>query len=448
MSDSNGADKDPGYTVEIIPPRSKRTPPPNSNGGGAASVAYVPEPWPKLEPAALYGLAGEVTVALKPITESDPVALLLQFLTCFGNAIGRASYYEVESTRHYGNLFIVLAGNTSKARKGTSFERIRNLFRPCIPTWERERIQGGMSSGEGIISAVRDPVWGMRKGVEEMVDPGVTDKRLLLVEHEFYQALAVLHREGNTLSRVIRDAWDCREELGTQTKQRMQATEACISIIAHITIEELQRCLDETSMANGFANRFLFACVKRAAILPFGGQLSERESQRLGEQISETLAAAQNATPIKFSTPASERWEAEYEELSRGSNGLLAHIASRGEAQVVRLSLLYALLDRSPEIDLVHLEAALAVWRFCAASARYIFGDKTGDPAADVIMQALRAKAPGGLMKRDLFALFYGRATAASINGVLARLQATGKAINRTEQPTAGGRPREMWYAL
>src|SRR5262245_6817875 len=43
--------------------------------------------WPE-QPAgeAYYGLAGEVVEALKPQTESDPIALLAQFLLAFGNA--------------------------------------------------------------------------------------------------------------------------------------------------------------------------------------------------------------------------------------------------------------------------------------------------------------------------------------------------------------------------
>src|SRR5262245_18996660 len=81
-----------------------------------------------------------------------------------------------------------------------------------------------------------------------------------------------MKREGNILSRVIRDAWDGRERLQTLTKNSpTKATNACISIVAHITVEELRRMLDETAMANGFANRFLFACVKRSTLLPLGG---------------------------------------------------------------------------------------------------------------------------------------------------------------------------------
>src|SRR5262245_59441683 len=152
--------------------------------------------WPIMQPAAYHGLAGEVVAALSPHTESDPVALLLQHLISFGNCIGRKPHYLTEDTKHFPNLFGVLVGDTAKSRKGTAAAHIRRIFDLVDIEWSRERIVGGMSSGEGVIFAVRDPTFTTNKktGVEEMVDPGVADKRLLLEESEFFQPLAVLKR--------------------------------------------------------------------------------------------------------------------------------------------------------------------------------------------------------------------------------------------------------------
>ena len=185
------SDPKPGvdYTVEQIEPRSNGTTAPNGNdgastngkGGAAAPASYTPEPWPVLDNAALSVLAGEVVTCLKPHTESDPAALLLQYLSSFGNVAGRGPHYQIESDRHFANLFVLLAGDTAKARKGTSAGRIRAILELADPTWAVERMMGGMSSGEGVITAVRDPVWNMRKGVLEMVDPGVTDKTVAVV---------------------------------------------------------------------------------------------------------------------------------------------------------------------------------------------------------------------------------------------------------------------------
>ena len=236
-----------------------------------------------MDPAAYHGLTGEVVSTILPHTEADPVALLLQYLASFGSLVGRGRHYQVGFTRHFGNLFELLVGDTSKARKGTSADDIRAVLRACDSGWTSEQMRGGLSSGEGLIHCVRDPTWGMRKGVEELIDPGVEDKRFLALEPEFSKTLAVMKREGNTLSPVIRDAWDGRERLETLTKHSpTKATGACISIVGHITLRELRSKLDETAMANGFANRFLFACVKRSKELPFGGSLGPEDRAASG----------------------------------------------------------------------------------------------------------------------------------------------------------------------
>ncbi len=76
--------------------------------------------WPqRLEKEAYYGVAGEIVRAIEPHTEADPAALLIQLLVAFGSAVGRGPYFPVEADRHHPNLFCCVAGETSKARKGT-----------------------------------------------------------------------------------------------------------------------------------------------------------------------------------------------------------------------------------------------------------------------------------------------------------------------------------------
>jgi hypothetical protein len=119
----------------------------------------IPEslPWPTLRPEALYGLPGEIVRAIEPHTEADPAALLANLLVAFGNAIGRGSYVEVGADPHHLNLDIALVGETAKGRKGMSWGPIRNLMHVADPEWADERVQNGLSTGEGLILAVRDP---------------------------------------------------------------------------------------------------------------------------------------------------------------------------------------------------------------------------------------------------------------------------------------------------
>jgi hypothetical protein len=233
---------------------------------GAARTVEPPSgvpDFPKMDPAAFYGLAGEIVRTIAPHSEADPIALLVQFLASFGSVIGGGPYYQVEADQHHPNIFGVLVGTSSKARKGTSAGRIRSVLRGVDDRWVEERVKGGLSSGEGLIAAVSDEIrrYDSKTRQFEVVDPGATDKRLLIEEAEFASALAAMDRHGNTLSPVIRNAWDART-LSTLTKNSpLKATGAHISIIGHITQDELRARMTSTEAANGFANRFLFfAC--------------------------------------------------------------------------------------------------------------------------------------------------------------------------------------------
>jgi 5S rRNA maturation endonuclease (ribonuclease M5) len=94
--------------------------------GDDLDAIQVPQ-WPTLHEKALYGLAGDIMRTIAPHTEADSAALLIQFLTFFGNAIGNGSHCQAEANRHALNEYTVLVGSTSKARKGTSEGHVRRL---------------------------------------------------------------------------------------------------------------------------------------------------------------------------------------------------------------------------------------------------------------------------------------------------------------------------------
>lgn len=404
------------------------------------TVVSWPEP-PKED--AFHGLAGEIVSMIEPHSESDLVALLSQFLVGFGNMIGRSAHFQVEADKHYTNLFTVLVGPTSKARKGSALSQVIRVLRRVDRNWVDSCVLSGLSSGQGLIWAVRDPVFS--KDGEKLLDTGVEDKRVLSVESEIAQQLKLMAQESNILSTVIRQAWDSGN-LRTLTKNSpAQATGAHISIVGHITQQELRRYLNQTELGNGFGNRFLWLCVKRSKVLPEGGRLDDDDLRDLTERLTETANWARKVKNVRRSDKARALWADVYPELSEGSAGLLGAITNRAEAQVTRLSVIYALLDRSSTIRTQHLKAALAFWDYAQASARFIFGDSLGDPIADEILRALRVN-PVGLTRTEISNLFGGHRKSADISRALVVLAQSGLASCRPE-PT-GGRPDERWSVL
>jgi hypothetical protein len=155
---------------------------------------------------------------------------------------------------------------------------------------------------------------------------------------EFAGTLTMMRRPGSVLSRVIRDAWDCRD-LAVLTKNNpTRATGPHISIVGHITIDELLAKMDRTSMANGYANRFLFACVRRARLLPYGGDLDESAVRELAMRTRERITLAREVSRVTMGADAREVWEQAYRALSQGRPGLLGAIMGRAEAQTIRLA--------------------------------------------------------------------------------------------------------------
>jgi hypothetical protein len=250
---------------------------------------------------------------------------------------------------------------------------------------------------------VRDPIV-RRERVKEKrairydeveADPGVADKRLLVLESEFARVLKQTERQGNTLSPVVRAAWD-GGDLSTLTKNApARATAPHVSLIAHITAEELRRSLRATEAANGFANRFLFVCSRRSKLLPEGGDVEPSGMAALDQELAQALAFARAAGEVRRDDDARAVWHAIYGELSEGKAGLAGALLARGEAHVMRPALIYALLDRSPLIRRPHLLAALALWEYSERSIRFVWGDSLGDPIADELLRLLRCSAEG-----------------------------------------------------
>jgi hypothetical protein len=419
----------------------------------AEPLVTTGQPWPApIAGEAFYGLAGEVVREIEPHSEADPVAILVQFLAAFGSAAGRAAYFPVEADRHFANIYVVLVGETAKGRKGTSLGHVLRLFDFADPQWRRERVVEGLSSGEGLIWAVRDAVVsreaikekGRVVGYQEVeTDAGVADKRLLVTESEFAAVLKVAGREGNTLSAVLRQAWD-RGDLRTITKNSpARATGAHISVIGHITKDELVAHLTGTDAANGFANRFLWVAVRRSKLLPEGGAFHLVDVEPLAARIREALAFARQPREVRRDDEAGKSWREVYPALSEGRPGLLGAMTARAEAQVMRIALLYALLDRSPVITPPHLEAALALWTYAEDSVKWAVGDLFGDAVADAIRDALLFAGDEGLTRTDVSNVFSRNVRASRIDAALQSLESAGLVVR--ERRETGGRPVEVW---
>jgi len=203
------------------------------------------------------------------------------------------------------------------------------------------------------------------------------------------------------------------------------------------------RYLAATELANGFFNRFLVIAVQRSKLLPLGGHLSGDDLDRVSQRVATALRHVRADAAVSFTNAARELWIAAYPQLSAERPGMHGAATARAEAHTARLALIYALLDASDQIDLEHLEAALAVWTYAEASSAWIFGDSLGDPTADDIWTLARTR-PDGISRTEVRDLFSRNKKAREIDRALGALEDAGR-LQRRADSDGRGRPAEVW---
>ncbi|MGH2946513.1 MAG: DUF3987 domain-containing protein [Solirubrobacteraceae bacterium] len=349
-------------------------------------------------------------------------------------AVGRGAYFTVEATRHHPNEFMLLTGDSSKARKGSSWDHVRRLIAAIDPSLE-QRILTGLSSGEGLIWAVRDPT---------AQDPGPGDRRLLVIEPEFASVLKASAREISTLSPTLRSAWDGRPLAILTRTAPARATGAHVALIGHITQAELRRHTTTLELSNGYLNRILIIACRRQRLLPEGGHRDPLHGTGLTRQLAAALKHAQTAGHLDLHRDARELWHDAYRQLAQPHDGTVGQITARAEAHTIRLALLYALADGKPHIGPPHLQAALALHDYAARSAAWALQGATGQPLAEQIHAALRAS-PTGLTRSQINDTLKHNQPAGQIEHALRALHAAGRAT--VTQIATGGRPAQLWTA-
>jgi hypothetical protein len=388
-------------------------PAPGQTVPGDDGTLAPPAGWPAPPDRAVYHeLLGEIVNTIAPHTEADPIAILSQLLVAFGAAAGRGAYFTVEATRHHGNEFMLLVGDSARARKGSSWDHVHRLITQADPSIEH-RILTGLSSGEGLIFAVRDPAG---------PDPGHADQRLLVIEPEFASVLKAASREISTLSPTLRSAWDGRPLAILTRSAPARSSSAHISVIGHITQDELRRHITAVELANGYLNRILLIGCRRQRLLPEGGKADPLAGTGLDRMLAAAMKHAQTIGEIRLDDDGRELWHHAYRQLARPLPGIVGQITARAEAHVIRLALLYALADGSSLIGPQHLTAALALHDYAARSASWALTGATGQPLAEQIHATLRQH-PGGLTRSQISGVLHHNQPAGEIDTALQALR-------------------------
>lgn len=392
---------------------------------------------PKLSPDALVGIAGEFVGLATEKSDADPAAVLITFMTRVGVEFGPNKVFQFGDTQHPPRLFAAVIGATATARKGTSAAPVKKLFKVIeeLGVKVAQTSHGPLSTGEGLIERIKDVEVVQKKSGP--VVTGTDDKRLFVLEEELSRTLAASRRTGNTTLPMLLSFWDHGNVEPLTKTNRIKTTNAHVGIIAHSTFEVLQKAYPEQEFWSGLGNRFLWIFARKRQTVKIPEAMDYDRLRNIAHRIQSALSSYNEKSVLDFSDAGREHWLKQYEMHEPKDDGKIGAILSRSHVQIIRIALIYALLDCEKAVDVVHLKAAEALWEYSLSSVKYLFETHDQNPVERRILEALKQK-PHSMT--DISKLFGNHGDCNAIATILKKLTAQ----DRVELVTVktGGRPK------
>ena len=328
-------------------------------------------------PEVFDGILGDITKETSPKLEPHPVGILLSLMTWVSSFLNKPVVKVTAGAEHHLNLFTVLVGYSSNARKGTSTWVATELFKEMYPDWYSDHLADGVKTAEGLINLFSDGIPIPDTDPPEFTEKGFLahDKRALWLATEYSMVLRnMLGEKGSTIPDVVNQLFD-GERIRTITKHRSQmATGVHLAFLGHITLDNLERLLNKLELTSGYANRHLWCLTHRIRTIK---EETKIYFPALARKLKPQLEKASLVSELRFVGRGKEYWFEElYPQLTKSRRGN-AEVLSRAEVHVPKLASLYALFDPNNNpiagIKYEHLLSAKALWDYCEQSCYEIF---------------------------------------------------------------------------
>lgn len=406
-------------------------------------------PRPLLGREAHYGLAGEWWAMIAPTTEACDAAVITQFLVLFGNLCGPGPFFTIGPGKvHRANEFLLVVGPSARGAKGDSNADAVLPFRTVEPSWVEQGFRQAINTTAGTIHIIRDASVSTPPRGKPEADPGYQERlrRVVFQLSEFASFIRKFEQPGDTLSATYRNMWDGRRLENNPRNHPASATNYHASLIADVTPEELKHYLDDVEFMNGFLNRFIIVYSERGKLVPTPGQIEREQFDDLCARIRSAATLAEDTQEMARDSATERLWVALYPQLASPPPGRLSNLLSRARPHVLRLSMIYALLDGSAVVRKEHLLGACAVWDYAAESCAWIFDGSTGNRRCDRFISAVRSL--GGAAKQgDVHKVLGNNWDRAVYDEVLDQLVEWQMVEVESRRPPGGGRPA-CWYRL
>lgn len=409
------APNDPDYSSVLTPPSADGADGDDENWVSAfGNDVLLPS---DIRPEAFHGPIGEFAQQVGGVrTMAPPIALLAIGLAAFGSRCGRGTWRTYHEVPTYPMTFPLLVGTTGSG-KGIG-HRVTCRWLEAMDDHTAAAIVSDFSSGEGLIQRL----------VKVAPDPVLGDTRAFAWTEEFAGVLRAKNRDGSILGQVLRRAFD-GDRLERNTVRSNGSVDApALSLVAHVTPEELRAEASMLDAASGFLNRFLLVPVSPVAV-PRTPPLPEDAYRDLARRLSDSVKVARSHRGPALVTPEAhvllDRVD-EWRMATRGRPGLVGRMGERIPQNVGRLSVAYALSRLDPEtptptIDEADVLAALALCDISERTMLALWCDAPAEAETARMVHRVRVAGSEGISTRDLLKGLYSAANRSRGRNLLAR---------------------------
>ena len=398
-----------------------------------ADDGLIMHPLPRpMSAAAFYGPAGDAVRLFSPESEACPEGIYVNLLAILGHLIGPRPHIYMGSAVHRCNLFSANPGVSGAGRKGTN---VTDASWITDQAEHKVKFARGLTSGEGLIGAVNrqhGPVF--------------------CLETEFGGTLKCMGRKNNNMADVLKQAWD-GQHLSILTRSDPVACEgAFVSMISQMTYGNVRSLFSSEEVEAGLANRFLWVHTYQAQVLERKVDWADLKTrfapiaQRLRVAIQWGQKETDDNIPLLMTPEAEEAWYKGgiYRRLSSPRMGMYGIATQRRAQQVMRVAMIFAVLDCQHAIELKHITPAVALWDYCDATAAHIWGSPQVEGDVEKIVLVLKTEQARMTKYEINRRAFGGRKRPRELEELLTKAQATGEIVYMPPVKT-GGKPRHEW---
>jgi hypothetical protein len=314
-------------------------------------AAINPTPPPD---SCLMGWVKNYVELVEPLSETSDAFNLACGLVLAGATFGRSITARYVAKSLHANLYMMLVGSAGTSRKDTAIRLALELPTYSLPPAQFHSqpftVATDVGSAEGLIKILQDK------------------PNILLYVTEYQRLAQNAHRQSTgTIFSLMTSAWDTPVTLQNNTKGNpLEAKFPYLSVLAAVQPGILAQEMQQGDIESGYATRWLFVPGVGKAARPEPPDINEPKAFALYDDLlrlrKDYESRGNGETKFRLSPAATERWIEWYQQ---DRERVLAtededSMRSRLGLHVRKVALVYAATDGAGEIDLRHLEPAIA----------------------------------------------------------------------------------------